>query len=384
MTHKNDHFAPIRPETTPLYTASVYTFPNLSEVEAYYRNESSSTFIYRRNGHPNEAPVESILTKLEEAEAATLTASGMAAISAACFAHLRPGDHVLTTQSLYGGTYAFFESVLRPWGITFTYVDLNQSAELEANCQANTKMIYAESIANPLVQVADLENIGQFAQSRQLLFFVDNTFATPSLVQPLSLGATLSIHSLTKFLNGHSDVIGGAVVGSNAAIQPIRQFAVTAGCTFSPFDAWMTERGLKTFSVRFPVQCENAMRLSHFLQNHPAIERVYYPGLANHPTHQIAKKILHGGFGAMLSFEVKGGMEAASCVVEKSQHISFAPSLGGVHTTYSHPTLTSHRAFSAEQQQQYGIKPSLLRLSCGIESYEILEQDLNIALQNIG
>lgn len=370
----------IRPETTPLYASSVYTFPDLHAVADFFDDNTSGQFLYRRNGHPNDLPVTEALARLEGTEAATLCASGMAAITQACMAHLRPGDHVLATSHLYGGTYAFFEQVLRPWGVDISYVNLNQADQRTQGTQSNTRVIYAESIANPLLQVADILDIAAFAQARGIKLFVDNTFATPLLMRPVTLGATLSIHSVTKYINGHSDVIGGAVVGSAADVDPVRRFAVTFGGTLSPFDAWLTERGLQTLHLRFPAQCHNALALSHWLSAHPAIERVHYPGLPTHESHALATQLLGGQFGAMLSFSMRGGFTAADALVRRLQHISFAPSLGGVHTTLSHPALTSHRAYTVDERSRLGIDDGLLRLSVGAEPISTLQEDFQRAL----
>lgn len=370
----------IRPETSPLYTSSVYTFSSLDAVEQYYADASSGQFLYRRNGHPNERPVAEWLSGLENTEDAALFSSGMAAIAQACFAHLKTGDHLIATPYLYGGTFAFFEQVLRPWGVEITYVDLNDVAMLEKARKNNTALIYAESIANPLLQVADLELIGRFANDHHLKLFVDNTFATPLLLRPADYGATLSIHSLTKYLNGHSDVIGGAVCGSREAVEKARRFSVTFGGTLAPFDAWMTERGLQTLHLRFPVQCQNARTIADFLSTSPFVNSVYYPGLANHPTHEIAKKVLQTGYGAMVTFEVPGGREGANQFVKRLNHIAFAPSLGGVTTTVSHPALTSHRAFSEAERLALGITEGQIRLSVGAEPISLLLDELKQAL----
>lgn len=371
-----------KPETTPLYTSSVYTFPNLHSVADFYEGRSGSDYLYRRNGHPNEVPVTDRIAELERAEDAMLMSSGMAAIAQSMFAHLQPGDHVLATQHFYGGTYAFFEDILRPWGIDITYVDLNDEHMRKSSIRQNTKILYAESIANPLLQVANMPAIGAFAKEHNLHLFVDNTFATPLLMQPLVHGATLSIHSLTKYLNGHSDVLGGVIAGDAETVAKIRKFTVAFGGTLAPFDAWMVERGLETFRLRFAKQCANAAAVSAFLQSHPKVKQVYYPGLTTQSDHALASQVLTGGFGAIVSFQVDN-FEAANAVVQYTERIDFAPSLGGVRSTFSHPGLTSHRAYSQEQQEALCIYPGLLRLSVGIENTQDILDDLNVALSRI-
>ncbi|KPV45400.1 hypothetical protein AN477_02785 [Alicyclobacillus ferrooxydans] len=371
--------AAIRPETTPLYMSSVYTFPNLDEVRAYY-SDPASAYVYRRNGNPNTAQVEKIISRLEATEDSVLTSSGMAAISAGCFALLHPGDALIATEVLYGGTYAFFEQVLRPWGVEVTYADVNDPASLEAAYGPTTRMIYAETVANPLLQVTDLETVSGFAKAHDCLLMVDNTFATPSLTKPYSYGTDLVVNSLTKYLNGHSDVIGGSVSGSQQVIAKVRKFVETFGGVLSPFDAWMTERGLETFHIRVRQQCENAMQLARALQNHQAVHKVYYPGLDAHETHEVAKRILQGGFGAMVSFDLAGGEPAANAFVASCQHVDFAPSLGGVRTTLSHPALTSHRAFTSEERLRLGITDGVIRMSVGIEPFSEIWEDISQAL----
>lgn len=381
MTRQGDRLPHITPETTPLYPTSVYTFPSLEAVSEYFDENPEQRYLYRRNGHPNQLPVEERLALLEHADAATLSSSGMAAIAQACFAHLKPGDEVLATPHLYGGTYAFFEQVLRPWGVNVKYVNLEDETARSRALSEHTALLYGETIANPLLQVMDLEAVGMFARQSGIPLFVDNTFATPWLVQPAAFGATLSIHSLTKFLNGHSDVLGGAVTGDAKAVQAVSKFAVTFGATMAPFDAWMTERGLQTFHVRMAAHCTNAARVAEFLSEHPAVKSVFYPGLPQHPDHEVAKRIFKNGFGSMVSFEVNGGFAGADALVRRLEQIHFAPSLGGVHTTVSHPGLTSHRAYSVEERRQLGISDGLIRLSVGIEPTDIILSDLGRALQ---
>jgi len=373
----------IRPETTPLYASSVYTFPNLDAVQDYYSNTGDVQYLYRRTGHPNQVIVEEMIANLEDVEAATVCASGMAAISHACFAHLKPGDHVVSAAHIYGGTHVFFEQILKPWGVEVSYCQMDSEESVTSQIRDNTKLLFAESIANPLLQVTDLAMIGQIAQRLQLHFFVDNTFATPLLVHPVALGATLSIHSMTKYLNGHSDVIAGVVAGHLRHVLPVRQFGVTFGGVLAPFDAWMTERGLQTLSLRFRQQCQNAAVIADFLNTCDNIRKVHYPGLVSHPTHPIAKQLFTDGYGAMVSFELNGGLDVANRFIEQLQHIEFAPSLGGVKTTLSHPGLTSHRAYTVAQRLVLGIPDGLIRLSVGVEPVRDLLDDLQNALSRI-
>lgn len=373
---------PVRPEVSPIYPSSVYTFDDLDAIQAYYEHDrTSAAYVYRRNGHPNERPVEDYIAALEGAEAAVLCSSGMAAIAQTCFALLHPGDHVIATKHLYGGTYAFFEQTLRQWGVDISYVDLNDTLTLHKALRPETRMVYAETIANPLLQVCALPDVAAFARRHGLQLVVDNTFATPLLVRPIEHGATLSLHSLTKFLNGHSDVIGGAVTGDRDTVEKVRRFSVTFGGTLSPFDAWLTERGLQTFALRFSKQCETAHFLANVLASQAAVRTVYYPGREEDPNHAIANHVFHGGYGAMVSFDLHGGYDAANALVRNLSTIHLAPSLGGLHTTLSHPALTSHRAYSQTEREELGITDGLLRLSVGCEEYEQLESELTRAFE---
>lgn len=371
----------IHPETSPIFPSSVYTFDDLDAIRAYYDDDQPDQYLYRRNGHPNEGPVEDYVAALEGTQAAVLCSSGMAAIAQTCMALLHPGDHVIATEHLYGGTYAFFEQTLRAWGVEISYVDLSDALTLRKSVRTETRMVYAETIANPLLQVCPLPEVGAFTRRHGLHLVVDNTFATPLLVRPLEYGATVSIHSLTKYLNGHSDVIGGAVTGDRETIDSIRRFSVTFGGTLSPFDAWLTERGLQTLELRFSKQCETAHFLAGILSDQPAVRTVYYPGLTDHPSHAIANHVFRGGYGAMVSFDLYGGYDAANQFVRNLSTIHLAPSLGGMQTTLSHPALTSHRAYTQETRERLGITDGLLRLSVGCEDREMLKSELAQALQ---
>jgi len=369
----------VRPETTPLYPSSVYTFPSLDALRAHYDGDESS-FLYRRNGNPNNNAVEALISKLEQTESTVLCASGMAAISQSCMAMLRPGDHLLATEVLYGGSYVFFEQILRSWGVDVSYVNLNDLEATAAAVRPNTRLIYVETIANPLLQVADLEQISRFAQAHGIPWMVDNTFATPFLTCPTKLGASVVIHSLTKYLNGHSDVMGGSCSGPATLIEQIRQFAVSFGGVLSPFDAWMTERGLKTFALRMRQQCDNASTVAEFLSQHPAVAKVFYPGLRQHPTHDIANRVLAGRYGAMVTFEIRGTEATVDKFVRSCKAIHLAPSLGGLQTTLSHPALTSHRAFSEEARASQGITDAVIRVSVGAEPIDDILADFQQAL----
>ncbi|MCL6453090.1 MAG: aminotransferase class I/II-fold pyridoxal phosphate-dependent enzyme [Alicyclobacillus sp.] len=376
---QNTGYGLIRPESPPFVPSSVYTFPDLEAIRAYYAG-SAPGYLYRRNGNPNTDQLEEALCQLTGAAAAVFAASGMAAIAQACFSLLKPGDHLVATRHLYGGTYALFEQVLRPWGISVDYVDMDDGDSLAAALRPNTALLYVETIANPLLQVADLEAIGRFAAAHSLRWMVDNTFASPYLARPHTFGADVVVESLTKFLGGHSDVMGGVCYGSADVMTPIRTLTVTVGGVLSAFDAWMTQRSLQTFHLRMPQHCRNALALAEFLRGHPAVEQVFYPGLPDSPWHAIARRVLFDGFGAMVSIHLRGGEEAVNRLLRACRHVALAPSLGGTRTTVSHPALTSHRAFSPAERAQLDIRDGTVRISVGTEPFEVILEDLRHAL----
>ncbi len=333
----------------------------------------------RLNNTPNHLALHQKLAALENGEAALVTASGMAAISTTLLTLLKSGDHALFQNTLYGGTYNLVQEDLPPLGITFDFIDGNDPASWEARLRPNTRLIYVETMTNPLLQVADLKAIVNFARANNLTSVIDNTFASPVNFRPLERGFDLSLHSCTKYLNGHSDIVAGAVIGRKDLIQRITHRLNHLGGSLDPHACFLLHRGLKTLALRVRRQNENAMKIAQFLESHPRIARVNYPGLSTHPGHHLARE-LFDGFGGMLSFELHGGAEAAEKFMNRTTIPIIAPSLGGVETLLTRPATTSHAGMPPRERDALGITQGLVRMSVGIEAAEDLIEDLSQAL----
>jgi cystathionine beta-lyase/cystathionine gamma-synthase len=293
---------------------------------------------------------------------------------------LRPGDHVVAGDDLYGGTYRIFERVLRPMGVSFNYVPARESAAFEAAIQPATKLIWVESPTNPLLSLVDIAAVAGAARRHGVSLAVDNTFATPYLQRPLDLGAHIVVHSTTKYINGHSDVVGGAVLTSDEALyNDFKFFENAAGGVPSPFDAWLVLRGVKTLAVRMRQHCENAARVADFLVGHPLVRQVYYPGLPTHPDHALASRQMNG-FGGMVSFDFDGTRDDVDVFVRHLRVFALAESLGGVESLCCHPVTMTHGSIPVEERERRGITDTLLRLSVGIEGADDLIADLEQAL----
>jgi cystathionine beta-lyase/cystathionine gamma-synthase len=333
----------------------------------------------RLNNTPNSVVLHAKLAALEGAEAALVTASGMAAITTTLLTFLSAGDHLLAQDTLYGGTHDFLTRDFASFGISFDFVDANDPKSWESRLRAETKAIYVETITNPLMQVADLEGIAQFARSNEILSIIDNTFATPVNFRPIENGFDLSLHSCTKYMNGHSDIVAGAVIGRRDLIGRVKHKLDHLGGSLDPHAAFLLHRGMKTLAVRVRHQNESALEIARFLEGRPEIARVNYPGLESHSAHARAKK-LFGGFGGMLSYELKGGADAARKFIAATTLPVKAPSLGSVETLLTQPALTSHAGMSREDRQRLGITDGLVRMSVGLEATEELIEDLGQAL----
>lgn len=363
----HDPLQGVKSKTTPIYQTSVFAFEGLEEVEQYYVGEGE--YLYTRNGNPNQAELAHAIAVLEGAEAGVSAASGMGAIMAGLLAVLSPGDHVLASHEIYGGTYALLYKELSRFGIELGCIQLGQTTKLADHVRPTTRLFFVESITNPLLTVVDLPYWIKEAKRLGLTVMVDNTFATPYLVQPVSFGADLVVHSGTKYIGGHSDVTSGVLVGSQAIIKRATEIVVNYGASLSPFEAWLTSRGLKTLAVRIERQCDNASQIAAFLRDHPAVARVYYPSPTETFFFSRQKQ------GAMISFALADETKIYD-FYRALDWIKLAPSLAGVETSVSHPVTTSHRAFSEEQRKETGITMGLVRLSVGIEAV----QDIQIAL----
>jgi cystathionine beta-lyase/cystathionine gamma-synthase len=334
----------------------------------------------RLNNTPNHVVLHEKLASLENAEAALVTASGMAAISTTLLTVLSSGDHVLAQDCLYGGTYDFITKDFAAFGISFDFIDGDNPDSWKRKLRSNTKAIYFETMTNPLLQVADLKAVVEFAKTHGLVSLIDNTFASPINFRPPEWGFDLSLHSCTKYLNGHSDIVGGAVIGSVELIEKIRHKLNHLGGSLDPHACFLLHRGMKTLAVRLKYQNESALRVAQFLEGHQAIERVNYPGLESHLGHQRARD-LFDGFSGMLSFELKSGVEAAERFIRNTTLPIIAPSLGGIETLITRPATTSHSGLSPKDRQRLGISDSLIRVSVGIEATEDLIEDFEQALK---
>jgi cystathionine beta-lyase/cystathionine gamma-synthase len=353
----------------PIYATSTYT------QEAPGRHKG---YEYSRSGNPTRTALETCLAALEGGERGLAFASGLAATTAV-LSLLRPGDEVVAAADLYGGTYRLLERVFKPWGLVTHYTEDASPAGFAQLLTPATKLVWIETPTNPLLQILDIAAIAALAHRAGALLAVDNTFASPYLQQPLRLGADLVVHSTTKYLGGHSDVVGGAVIGRRDLLQPIAFYQNAAGGVPGPFDAWLTLRGLKTLAVRLERHCANARRLAAWLVEHPGVQHVYYPGLPNHPGHELARRQMRD-FGGMISVRLRGGKEAALRLMTGTRLFSLAESLGGVESLISHPATMTHASIPAEIRQARGIDDGLVRLSVGIEEAADLQEDLRQAL----
>ncbi|MDB3880838.1 cystathionine gamma-synthase [Gammaproteobacteria bacterium] len=358
---------------TPIYTSSTY----VQESPGVHKG-----YDYSRSVNPTRKALEACIADLEGSNFGYAFASGMAA-SATVLELLDSGDHVIAMDDLYGGTYRLFENVRkRSAGLDFTFCDLSDLSTLENSINEKTKMIWIETPTNPLLKIADLEAISNFAKSHNLIAVCDNTFCSPFVQNPLELGFDIVVHSATKYLNGHSDLIGGVVVCSNdreELASEILYLQNAVGSIMNPFDSFLLLRSLKTLPIRMERHCSNAHKIALYLESHDAIEKVIYPGLESHPQHEIAKKQMNG-FGGMISVVLKGGLESATKFLERTELFSLAESLGGVESLIEHPAIMTHASIPPEIREEIGISDGLVRLSVGIESIDDLMLDIENSL----
>lgn len=354
----------------PIYQTSTYTQEEIGKHKGYE---------YTRTGNPTRAALEECLAALENGKYGLSFSSGLAA-SAAVLSILRSGDHVVAMDDLYGGTYRLFEKIYSPMGISFTYVDGTNIEKLESVIKPETKLIWLETPTNPLLKIADIQAMANIASNNKVYLAVDNTFATPYFQKPLDLGADIVVHSTTKYIGGHSDVVGGAVILKNKHLyEQIKFYQNAAGGVPGPFDAWLTLRGLKTLAVRMKEHHANAQTVAEFLSGHPLVKSVHYPGLTNHPQYDLAKKQM-SGFSGMISFEIQGGFEEANNFMKNLGVFSLAESLGGVESLACYPPAMTHASIPREERKKRGITDSLIRLSVGIEDISDILDDLEQAL----
>ena len=353
----------------PIYQTSTYVQDALGQHKG---------FEYARTQNPTRIALEKNLAALEGGIAAHCFASGMAAIDTV-LKLLQAGDHVIVSDNTYGGTYRLFERVMRGFGLDFSYVDTTEAINVENGLRPNTRMIFVETPTNPMMTVADLEGIGSLAKANEICLVVDNTFMSPYFLRPIEWGADIVVHSTTKYLNGHSDSIGGVAVTAHAEdAEKIAFLQNAVGAIISPFDSFLVMRGTKTLAVRMQQHDKNGRQVAAFLDEHPKIQKVYYPGLVQHPQHERAKRLMTG-FGGMIAFET-GSLAAARGVLDNVRLCALAESLGGVETLISHPATMTHASIPAEQRARLGITEGLVRISVGIEDVEDIIADLDAAL----
>ena len=368
----------------PIYQTSTFIFDSAEQGGRRFALEEAG-YIYTRLGNPTTTVLEDKIAALEEGEAAVATSSGMGAISSTLWTVLKAGDHIVTDKTLYGCTFALMCHGLTRFGIDVTFVDTSNLDEVKNAMKENTRVVYLETPANPNLKIVDIEALAKIAHTNpNTLVIVDNTFATPYMQKPLTLGADVVVHSVTKYINGHGDVIAGLVITNKALADQIRFIGLKdmTGAVLGPQDAYYIIRGMKTFEIRMERHCKNARKVVEFLNNHPKIERVYYPGLETHPGYEIAKKQMKD-FGAMISFELKGGFEAGKTLLNSLKLCSLAVSLGDTETLIQHPASMTHSPYTKEEREAAGITDGLVRLSVGLENVEDIIADLEHGLEKI-
>ncbi len=366
-----------RPDVTfgavsaPIYQTSTFVFKDVGKTRGYD---------YSRTANPTRKILEDTIAQLEGGKAGFAFATGMAA-EATIIHLLKAGDHIISENGVYGGTYRLFQNVMCHFGLEFTFVRMNSRQAIEDAIRPNTRMLWLETPSNPLLNIIDLEMAVDIARKHHLMTVIDNTFATPYFLRPIEYGIDLVVHSTTKYLNGHCAVVGGAVVTTTDELTERVHFLLNAmGTCASPFDCWLVLRGIETLPVRMRQHQENAFAVANYLTGHPAVKRVFYPGLESHPGHAIAKRQMKG-FSGIVSFEIKGGREGVNALLKRIKIFSLAESLGGISSLAEHPSSMSHASMPKDYQEKVGIPEGLIRLSVGLENIDDLIEDLHQALE---
>ncbi len=368
---------------TPIYQSSTFVFDNAEQGGRRFALEEEG-YIYTRLGNPTVSVLEKKVADLENAEAAVAFSSGMGAISSVMWTLLKNGDHLIADNNLYGCTFAYFLHGLTKFGIEVDFVDVSNPDNVTNAIKENTKIIYFETPTNPSLKLVDIEKVAEISRKNNCALIVDNTFCSPYLQKPINFGADIVIHSGTKFLNGHGDVVMGIVCGKKEAMDAVRFVGLKdlTGAVMSPFDAFLVTRGLKTLSVRIDRHCENAVAVAKFLEAHPKVEKLMYPGLKSHPQYDLAKKQMDQA-GSLISFEVKGGIEAGKKLLNTLEICTLAVSLGDTETLIQHPASMTHSTYTKEEREMAGISDGLIRLSVGLENVEDIIKDLETALDKL-
>ncbi len=365
-----------------IFATSSFVFENAAQAADRFTNNAPGN-VYSRFTNPTVRAFERRLAALEGGEACVATSSGMAAIMACCVALLEPGDHVVASSGLFGSTLQFFKKYLTRMGNPVDFAKIDQPSDWQSKINSRTRLLFVETPSNPLTQLADVKALASIAHENNAILVVDNCFCTPALQRPLELGADIVIHSATKFIDGQGRCVGGAVVGDSKRVgENVYGFLRTAGPTMSAFNAWVFLKGLETLEIRMQRHCQSAGEIAHWLQAHPAVDQVYYPGLTDHPQHQLCLE-QQSDFGGVVSFEVKGAKEQAWSVIDNTRMLSITANLGDAKSTITHPATTTHGRLSDSDRAEAGITPSLLRVAVGLESVADIKRDLSRGLDLI-
>lgn len=364
--------------STPLYLTSSFIFQDAEDMRASFAEEKPKN-LYSRFSNPNVSEFTEKIAKMEGAEAGYAFATGMAAIYSTFAALLSAGDHIVSCQSVFGSTHTLFTKYFPKWNIETTYFKAEDAENVEQYIKPNTKILYLETPTNPAIEILDLEFFGQIAKKHNLIFIVDNCFATSYLQQPIKYGADVVVHSATKLIDGQGRVLGGIAVGKEDLIREIYLFARNTGPALSPFNAWVLSKSLETLAIRVEKHCENALKVAEFLENHPNVELVKYPFLKSHPNYEVAKKQMKLG-GNIVAFEIKGGIEGGRSFLDKIKMCSLSANLGDTRTIVTHPASTTHSKLSDEERNEVGITAGLVRCSVGLENVDDIIADLKQAL----
>lgn len=377
QTERSSH----KEHSVPIYLTSSYKFDDAEEMRALFSGEKEGN-VYSRYSNPNTAELIEKMALLEGAENGWATATGMAAVFTTFAAFLKNGDHVVSSRSVFGSTHQLLSNIFPKWGVTYSYADLDKPADWEALIQPNTKMIFVETPSNPGIDIIDLEFLGNLAKKHNIMLVVDNCFATPYLQQPLKLGAHVSIHSATKYIDGQGRTLGGMILASDDIIKEIEGFARHSGPAMSPFNAWILSKSLETLAVRMDRHCENALKVAEYLEKHPQIKLVKYPFLKSHPQYEIAKKQMKQG-GGIVTIVVKGGVEGARKFMDGLKMFSISANLADTRSIATHPATSTHSRLTEEQRLEVGIEQGSIRLSIGLEHINDILVDIDCALNGM-
>ncbi|HYB04128.1 MAG TPA: aminotransferase class I/II-fold pyridoxal phosphate-dependent enzyme [Nitrososphaerales archaeon] len=383
--HKESTRKIVRPHASPIYQTSVYDYPDLETLDDYYEGRLPESFLYSRNGLPNSKELGEVISSFEKTDAGMVCASGMGAITVALLSSLKAGDRIAASNDLYGGTTSLLKDELPRFQIQTSFADSTSVEKMENAIKSGVRMVIVETISNPTMKVCDIEEIAKIAQRNGAILLVDNTFATPFIFKPVIAGADVIMHSGTKYLGGHDDLTIGLLCGKQDWITRAFQFCTRAGALAGPFDCWLATRSSFTWELRVKQCSQNALQLARYLESRSdKISKVYYPGLDSHPQHKLAQRLFSGGmYGGMLSFDLKNGFPAASHFAKSLEKVTLTPSLGGAHTTISHPGKTSHRSLTCEEKMKLGITDAMIRVSTGIEDYRSIEDEFRKALEAV-